>query len=70
MGEDASQERTHLNPVLVEDSGHALILCQDSEEDSGHTSILQERIHLDPMSGENSGHTSIPVKKGYTSILC
>jgi hypothetical protein len=35
MGEDASQERTYLNPMLVEDGGHALIV----------------RIHLDSMSG-------------------
>jgi hypothetical protein len=73
----ASQERTHLNPVLVEDSGHALILvkwgytlilCQDSEEDSGHTSILVRRGYTSIPCQKRTVDT--PVKKGYTSILC
>ena len=62
MGEEASQVRTRLNPVLVEDSGHALILVYVrtqkrtvdtprswSGEDTPRSHVRREQwTHLDP----------------------
>jgi hypothetical protein len=71
MREDASHERTHLDPVLGEDAPRSCVR-------RGHTSILVRRGHLDPVSGDLEDtprswpgeDTPRSWSGGDTSILC
>ena len=58
-------QQTHLNPSQERIKPERTGLDPMSDEDSGHTytSILVERVHLNPMSGEDSKRTSILVRR-------
>ena len=80
MWEDASHERTHLDPVLGEEAPRSCVRRGHFDPSQERTCLHpgQERTHLDPSQERtprpcirrSRGHILILSRKGRTSILC